>query len=154
MIQVSETTGAGAEPEARAVHPVDVHVGHRLRARRKQFAITQEKLAAALNITFQQVQKYERGKNRISASMLYVAARFLKTTPGWFFEGLAFDDGTDLVAQVDAARLEPVVALAGLKGGYELARDFGSLAEDERRVVSKLARGLAAIAEQPRAGLQ
>ena len=66
--------------------PVDVHVGSRLRLRRTLIGMSQEQLAAALNITFQQVQKYERGTNRISASRLYQASRTLGVPVAWFFE--------------------------------------------------------------------
>lgn len=68
--------------------PIDVHVGARLRARRKLIGSSQEALADALGLTFQQVQKYERGFNRISASKLYRAAAVLEVAPAYFFEGL------------------------------------------------------------------
>jgi transcriptional regulator with XRE-family HTH domain len=73
---------------ARGPNPIDVHVGLQVRLRRKQLKISQEKLADALGLTFQQVQKYERGSNRISASKLYEIARTLKVSIAWFFEGL------------------------------------------------------------------
>ncbi|MDB5458175.1 MAG: family transcriptional regulator [Caulobacter sp.] len=77
-------------------HPVDLHVGARLRIRRKLLSLSQTQLADALGITFQQVQKYERGANRISASKLYEAARLLQSPVSYFFEGLdATGDGDD-----------------------------------------------------------
>jgi transcriptional regulator with XRE-family HTH domain len=72
----------------RSPHPIDVHVGARIRLRRKFLRISQEKLADALGLTFQQVQKYERGANRVSASKLYEIARFLNAPVQYFFEGL------------------------------------------------------------------
>lgn len=69
-------------------NPVDLHVGTRVRARRRQISITQQQLAERLGLTFQQVQKYERGANRVSASKLYECARALSVEPGWFFDGL------------------------------------------------------------------
>ncbi len=66
--------------------PIDVHVGKRLRMRRTLVGMTQEKLAEALGVTFQQVQKYERGINRISAGRLYDLSAVLKTTIAYFFE--------------------------------------------------------------------
>ena len=67
--------------------PVDVYVGSRLRLRRTQIGMSQEKLAAALGITFQQVQKYERGVNRISASRLLQVAQALDVPLSYFFAG-------------------------------------------------------------------
>ncbi len=72
----------------RTPNPIDVHVGLQVRLRRKELKISQEKLAETLGLTFQQVQKYERGANRISASKLYEIARTLRVPIGWFFEGL------------------------------------------------------------------
>jgi transcriptional regulator with XRE-family HTH domain len=69
-------------------HPIDIHVGARLRLRRTELRMSQEKLAAALELTFQQVQKYERAANRISASRLYQLCRILGVRIGFFYEGL------------------------------------------------------------------
>ncbi len=65
---------------------VDVHVGSRLRLRRTLLGISQEKLGDAVGLTFQQIQKYERGANRISASRLYEFSRILNVTPTYFFD--------------------------------------------------------------------
>jgi transcriptional regulator with XRE-family HTH domain len=67
---------------------VDQHVGGRVRLRRKLIGVSQEQLADSLALTFQQVQKYERGENRISASKLYHIAALLKTDVTYFFDGL------------------------------------------------------------------
>ncbi len=66
-------------------NPVDIHVGKRLRQRRTFIGMTQEQLGAALGITFQQVQKYERGANRIGASRLFDICRILEVQPQFFF---------------------------------------------------------------------
>lgn len=68
-------------------HPIDIHVGARVRARRRLLGITQEKLGEALGLTFQQVQKYERGSNRISASRLFELSRILGVPVTYFYEG-------------------------------------------------------------------
>ena len=73
----------------RSPNPIDVHVGLQVRLRRKELKISQEKLAETLGLTFQKVQKYERGTNRISASKLYEIARSLRVSIAWFFEGLS-----------------------------------------------------------------
>jgi len=68
-------------------NPVDEHVGSRMRMRRMMLAMSQEKLADALGLTFQQVQKYERGQNRIGASRLQQISHVLQVPLAFFFEG-------------------------------------------------------------------
>ena len=77
-----------APHEDRAPNPIDVHVGERIRRRRRALGISQDRLAEEIGLTFQQVQKYERGTNRVSASKLYQAARVLQAPVSYFFEGL------------------------------------------------------------------
>jgi transcriptional regulator with XRE-family HTH domain len=77
-----------APPQDGPFDPIDIHVGAEIRRRRKFLSMSQSGLAEQLGITFQQIQKYERGANRVSASALYRIAITLKTTPGAFFEGL------------------------------------------------------------------
>lgn len=72
----------------RSPNPIDQYVGGRIRARRKVLGVSQEKLADQLGLTFQQVQKYERGANRVSASKLYEIARALNASITYFFEEL------------------------------------------------------------------
>jgi transcriptional regulator with XRE-family HTH domain len=74
-------------PLKKAPNPVDQHVGRRLRMRRLMLAMSQEKLAAALGLTFQQVQKYERGANRMGASRLQQMSHILQVPIEFFFEG-------------------------------------------------------------------
>ncbi|MEK7201799.1 MAG: helix-turn-helix domain-containing protein [Patescibacteria group bacterium] len=69
-------------------NPVDLHVGGRIRMRRRLIGVSQESLAHDLGLTFQQVQKYEKGANRVSASKLYEIAKSLQCGIGYFFEGL------------------------------------------------------------------
>jgi transcriptional regulator with XRE-family HTH domain len=69
-------------------HPVDVHVGLRIKTRRMLVGMSQANLGQAAGISFQQVQKYERGTDRISASRLYEFARCLGVQPAYFFDGL------------------------------------------------------------------
>jgi transcriptional regulator with XRE-family HTH domain len=68
-------------------HPVDVHVGSRVRQRRVVLGLSQEKLGEAIGLTFQQIQQYERGTNRISASRLFQLSRVLDVPVAFFFEG-------------------------------------------------------------------
>jgi transcriptional regulator with XRE-family HTH domain len=67
--------------------PVDVHVGQRVRARRKMLGLSQTQLGKELGVTFQQVQKYERGTNRIGSSRLFKMAGTLDVPVAYFFEG-------------------------------------------------------------------
>ncbi len=71
-----------------APDPIDTHVGSRIRFRRKILGLSQAKLAESLGLTFQQIQKYERGSNRVSASKLYETAKTLQISITYFFEGL------------------------------------------------------------------
>lgn len=69
-------------------HPVDIHVGKQLKQMRVLRGLTQTDVAQGLNISFQQVQKYELGRNRISASRLYELSAILNVPPSFFFDGL------------------------------------------------------------------
>src|ERR1022692_201214 len=78
----------------RLPNPTDVHVGSRVRMRRLMLEMSQEKLGDALGLTFQQVQKYEKGSNRISASRLHQMSRILQVPIPFFFEGAPTPPGT------------------------------------------------------------
>jgi transcriptional regulator with XRE-family HTH domain len=74
--------------ESKGIHEVDIHVGSRVRLRRRILGISQTKLGDALGLTFQQIQKYENGSNRISASRLFEISQILSVEPEFFFLGL------------------------------------------------------------------
>jgi transcriptional regulator with XRE-family HTH domain len=84
-------------------HPVDIHVGRRLRLKRMILGLSQESVGKAIGVTFQQIQKYERGINRMGASRLYDFSRSLGVQVSYFFEGYGdyttTDDVTGLVLQ-------------------------------------------------------
>ena len=82
--------------------PLDVALGHPIRARRLALGISQAGLGEAVGVTFQQVQKYERGANRVSASKLWEIAAALKTPVAYFYDGLGDQDAA--AAQRDAAQ--------------------------------------------------
>jgi len=107
---------------------VDVHVGARVRMRRRYLGVSQQALAGRLGITFQQVQKYERGANRISASKLYDIARILEAPVSHFFEGLAepVSGGGGPGVQIQA-REESIGEFLHSAEGLELARAFSRL---------------------------
>ena len=104
---------------------VDVTVGERLRKRREALEISQDDLAQGLGITYQQLQKYERGDNRISAGRLYDAAKILKTNIQFFFEGLdplhaavrrgVAEEGDGFTGPEDTQLVEMVLAVKQVK---------------------------------------
>jgi|TARA_B100001971_G_scaffold209369_2_gene232829 transcriptional regulator with XRE-family HTH domain len=85
--------------KANGPHPIDVHVGNRIKARRNVMGLSQQDLGEALELTYQQVQKYENGMNRVVSSRLYMLSKILKVTISYFFEGFegakqpGFSDG-------------------------------------------------------------
>jgi transcriptional regulator with XRE-family HTH domain len=86
----------------KAPDPIDRHVGSRVRMRRILLGMSQEKLGEALDLTFQQVQKYEKGTNRIGASRLKQISQILNVSPGFFFEGVPALEGAAASDQVQA----------------------------------------------------
>ena len=117
-------------------HPVDVHVGKRIRHRRWMNGATQQQLAEKVGIKFQQIQKYETGMNRVSASRLWDIGHALNVPISFFFEGLEQDD----MAAHGAADL-PSDILAD-KEALELLRSYYTMPENQRRRLFDLARVL------------
>lgn len=115
-------------------HFVDVQVGARLRAVRKFKGKTQQEVASAVGVSFQQMQKYERGTNRISASTLHTVAVFLGEPIATFFEGIA-----EPVTYGSASR-ETFVQFTGEQGAIELAELFLGLEPRHRGAVLATAR--------------
>ncbi len=113
--------------------PIDVAVGARIRLRRRMHGVNQEALANALGVTFQQIQKYERGANRVSASALVWIAASLDTT-------VAELVGEDGAGQTSAALLPYVT----VPGAMDLLESFAAIQDARcRRLVSEMARVLA-----------
>ena len=110
--------------ESRSPNPVDLHVGARIRMRRRLQGVSQEKLAEALGLTFQQVQKYERGANRVSASKLYEIAAMLKAPISYFFDGLADPASETADDDSQGGDERAVHAFLMTSEGLELARSF------------------------------
>ena len=123
-------------------NPIDLHVGARIRMRRKLLGISQEKLAEGLGLTFQQVQKYERGANRVSASKLYEIARSLQSSVAYFFEGLADPTEGETSAQTNQGQF--VHDFLMTTEGLELAGLFPKINKPKvRRRVLDLVRSMA-----------
>lgn len=125
------------DTEGRRPNPVDVHVGARIRLRRKLVGISQEQLAEALGLTFQQVQKYERGANRVSASKLWDIAHKLQVTIAYFFEGLEEGEFSTTATKVDA---DPLLEIASAHGGLEMAQGYVAAPPQGRAAMLAMAR--------------
>lgn len=123
------------------VHVVDVHVGKRIRQRRWLTGMTQQKLAELVGIKFQQIQKYETGANRVSASRLWDIADALGMPVSFFFEGLKDEEGADGPA-VDGLPAD----LMADKEAMELVRSYYAIPENQRRRLFELARVLSDVA--------
>ena len=143
VVQISDEISG-----ARSPNPVDLHVGGRIRMKRKVLGVSQERLAEALGLTFQQVQKYERGANRVSASKLYEIARFLQAPISYFFEGLA--DPTVEGGDDDSEGAEQFVHdFLMTPEGLELAATFPKIRKGRiRRRVLELVRTLSGEDEE------
>lgn len=115
-------------------HPVDVHVGKRIRHRRWMVGMTQQQLAEKVGIKFQQIQKYETGMNRVSASRLWDISEALSVPIEFFFEGL--ESG-----EKKAETTLPGDILAD-KEALELVRSYYAIPENQRRRLFELARVL------------
>jgi transcriptional regulator with XRE-family HTH domain len=121
-------------------NPIDLHVGARIRMRRKILGVSQERLAEDLGLTFQQVQKYERGANRVSASKLYEIAKSLQSSVGYFFEGLADTTGEGMAEGGEAFVHDFLMTPEGL----ELASLFPRITRAKvRRRILELVRSMA-----------
>lgn len=120
-------------------HPVDVHVGKRIRHRRWMVGMTQQQLAERVGIKFQQIQKYETGMNRVSASRLWDISSALSVPIDFFFEGL--ENGASEAA--DTTRPGDILAD---KEALELVRSYYAIPENQRRRLFELARVLSDVA--------
>ena len=126
----------------RGPNPIDRHVGLRIRLRRKELGVSQERLADSIGLTFQQVQKYERAANRVSASKLWEMARVLKTSISYFYEGLGDPSSSD--PQPPASERQSVHEFLLTPEGMELAAAFPRIKRARvRRRILELARALA-----------
>lgn len=125
-------------------HPIDRHVGSRVRLRRTLVGMSQEQLGAKLGVTFQQVQKYEKGSNRVSASRLWQIASILGVPVSYFFDGASQSGGESDDGFADVSQTE----IDGLTQSTEsliLLRHFTQIRQSSmRRAIIDLARSLAA----------
>lgn len=123
-------------------HPIDIHVGSRVRLRRTLLGMSQEKLGQAVDVSFQQIQKYERGANRLASSRLYQFARALDVPVSFFFDGLDDDEGEAVAASSAGVPRESLVMMSHYQTLPREQRD------SIRRLVATLARGPGAVADE------
>jgi transcriptional regulator with XRE-family HTH domain len=126
-------------------NPIDRHVGGRVRLRRMLLSISQEKLGEALSLTFQQIQKYEKGTNRISASRLQNIAKILGVQVAFFFEGAPLGDAMPNAAGMSEATGPGYVAdFLSTSEGVQLNKAFIRISDPKvRRRVIDLVESLA-----------
>lgn len=125
-----------ASKNLKAADDIDAHVGSRVRLRRMTLNISQEQLGEALSLTFQQIQKYEKGQNRIGAGRLYKIAQILSVPVEFFYEGLPVAGSTD-PSDSTAIRSAEIQRFLASPDGHALSTAFLKIADPatRRRIV-------------------
>ncbi len=125
-------------------NPIDIHVGSRIRLRRTMLGMSQEKLGESLGITFQQIQKYEKGTNRVGASRLQNIASILNVPVSFFFEDAPGEHQGDQGGFAEANSSSYVVDFLSSSEGLQLNRAFVKIADPKiRRKLVDLVKSLA-----------
>ncbi|KAB2850988.1 MAG: helix-turn-helix transcriptional regulator [Hyphomicrobiaceae bacterium] len=143
-----ESSGGPKRP-----NPIDVYVGSRLRLRRMMVGMSQEKLGERMSLTFQQIQKYERGINRIGASRLFELAKVLQVPVQFFYDGAPSSKSSETPAHTVPGLAEAqgenyIVEFLNTRDGLELNRAFMRIADAKvRRAVVELVRSLSGAPE-------
>jgi transcriptional regulator with XRE-family HTH domain len=121
-------------------NPVDAHVGYRVRLRRMLIGMSQERLGDLLGLTFQQVQKYERGINRIGAGRLYEVAEILGVPISFFYEGM---DGVQVSAEAGSEKPAAVMDFLSSNEGIQLSTAYMGIKDVKvRRKILDLVRSI------------
>ena len=116
--------------KTKATHPVEVHIGARLRIARTMIGMSQEKLGKKLGLNFQQIQKYEKGANRIGGSRLWEIALALEVPPAFFFDGL---ENTPAEDPDISGYANEVMTFASSKDGLRLITRFRAIRSEQSR---------------------
>ena len=128
-------------------NPIDVHVGSRLRMRRMLVGMSQEKLGESLDLTFQQIQKYEKGSNRISASRLYDMSRILDVPVQFFFDDMVRADAASIGKADKPSGSFEMIEFLSSPDGAQLVRTFSEIESPEvRRNILDLVKSVSGIA--------
>ncbi len=139
------TRKSATKTSAKKPNPIDAHVGSRVRLRRMVLGMSQEKLGNLLGLTFQQVQKYEKGTNRIGASRLYKLSEVLDVPVSFFYEELPGSEKNTTAAGFSEPTTETsIVEFMNSREGVELNRAFVKITDPKiRRHIIDLVRSLA-----------
>lgn len=143
MPRRAKASTAAAPGVEEVSEPVDRHVGARVRGRRKALDISQSALGERIGVSFQQVQKYERGANRISVSTLARIADALDAPIGYFFVGVPQHAGAGATAEAAAGSVATIDAMLALADGPALARAFIALPVKLQRTLAEVATAMA-----------
>jgi len=126
-------------------NPIDIHVGSRIRLRRTMLGMSQEKLGESLGITFQQIQKYEKGTNRVGASRLQNISAILNVPVSFFFEDAPGAESASASGSAEASSSNYVVDFLSSSEGLQLNRAFVKISDPKvRRRIVDLVKALAA----------
>ncbi len=125
------------EDNKKKPNPIDVHVGSRIRLRRNMLGMSQEKLGEKLGITFQQIQKYEKGTNRVGASRLQAIASILGVPVAFFFEDAPGQETSGPLGLSEDASTAFAVEFCSTTEGLQLNRAFAKISDPKvrRRIV-------------------
>ncbi|MBX3581728.1 MAG: helix-turn-helix transcriptional regulator [Rhizobiaceae bacterium] len=124
-------------------NPTDMHVGSRIRLRRNMLGMSQEKLGESLGITFQQIQKYEKGTNRVGASRLQAIANIMNVPVAFFFEGAPGEENRPVGFSEDSSTNFAIEFCTSMEG-LQLNRAFVRIADPKvRRRTIDLVKALA-----------
>lgn len=133
-----------SEPRKKGPNPVDVHVGSRVRLRRMLVGMSQEKLGESMGLTFQQIQKYEKGANRIGASRLFRLSQVLDVPVQFFFEGMPPSEAGTASGMAEPDSESFLYEFLNTRDGLELNRAFMKIKDSEqRRSIVELVRSMA-----------
>ncbi|MCI5046514.1 MAG: helix-turn-helix transcriptional regulator [Aquisalinus sp.] len=137
-----------SEASRKAPHPIDVHVGSRVRLRRMMVGMSQDKLAEALSLTFQQVQKYEKGINRVGASRLFQISKILNVPVQFFYDDFGQEDEIAVTGfaeeAADDTSASEFMELLSTPEGVQLCKSFSQIQDvTVRRKLLDLIKALA-----------
>lgn len=113
--------------------PIDIYVGKRLRLRRSLIGVSQAQLGKAVGISFQQIQKYERGINRMGASRLYQFAGLLRVSVSYFFDDIETEQKTEEALQNKVVPLKAAPKQMHNKETLQLVRAFHAISDKKQR---------------------